>query len=173
MTFRLWAIAMIGICAVSAAQAQSLYNAPGQSNAGTVQPLNLRELMRQEQAAQARRQAQTPAQSAIPYAAMPGASRGASFLERRAALNQWRDQRNAQAWADQHRTRQYMVALADSPNPSTFGTGAAQIPQAPAPRAAAGQRPAAPAPAIQPMIYRGARDNEAIETPRRLFNIPD
>lgn len=168
MSIRLWGLALIGVCTASIAAAQTIYNAPGQSSGGA-QPLNLREMMRQEQAARAQQQMQQR-QSNIPYAAAPTVTQGMSFEQRRAALNSWRSERDAQAWRDSYRTRDHMVALADAPDATTFGVDPLQMRQAtPAgrPSATTPQQP------VRPMIYRGARDQETIQTPRRLFNTPD
>lgn len=165
MKIRFLAMMMIGLCGAGVAAAQTLYNAPGQSGATTVQPLNLRELMRQEQAARAQQQAQP--QSTVPYAAAPNIATGANFGQRLAALNQWRSQRDAQAQADQQRSQDYMVAMADAPNALTFGVEPSQQAQRPSAPTAVPQQPTGP------LIYRGARDDAPIQTPRRLFNTPD
>lgn len=166
MRFRLLGLVLIGVCGAAIADAQTIYNAPGQS--GTVQPLNLREMMRQEQAA--REQQQRQQQSNIPYVNAPSVTQGMSFEQRRAALNNWREQRDAQAWRDSYNTREYMVALADAPDVTSFGNDPLQarttVPSG-QPSATTPQQP------IRPMIYRGPRDQETIQTPRRLFNTPD
>lgn len=137
------------------AQAQTIYNAPGQSgSSATIAPLNLRELGRQ-QAAQQR-------QSAIPYSGS-AATGQQSFAQRQAALNQWREQRDAQAAQAEIDSRNYLVALADASNALAFGQPSGQ----PAPPVTGAPPPARSG---QAPVYRGARDNAPIQTPRRLFN---
>lgn len=166
MDFRLLGLVMICVCSASIALAQTIYNAPGQS--GTAQPLNLREMMRQEQAA--RQQQQMQRQSNIPYVTTPTVTQGMSFEQRRAALNGWRDERDAQAWRDSYRTRDHMVALADASDATTFGNERLQARTGTVPGQPSATTPQQPA---RPMIYRGARDQDTIQTPRRLFNTPD
>lgn len=164
-----WMVILVaGLCLASAfASAQTLYNAPGQSTEGAgAQPLNLRELMRREQAAQAERSRQT--QSNIPYAAMPGASAGASFAQRQAALNQWRNQRDTQAWEDQQNSLAYMASLKNLDTQFPFRMEDRLMRGEVLPQGTIGQ----PTQTIRPMIYRRP-DEDTIRTPRRLFNTPE
>lgn len=144
------------LAGTSGGQAQTLYNSPSQQGTATtsVKPLNLQQLYREEHAAQT-------VQQGTPYIA-PGAAAGSSdFAQRSAALNQWRNQRDAQAQMEQTASTQYMTALADSPDPAIFGVTPVAGPSS----------YTAPAPAA-PVVYR-KKEQAAVENPRRLFNTID
>ncbi len=140
-----------------AGHAQTLYNSPNQQSTGTtpVKPLNLQQVYRQDQAAQA-------LQQGAPYSAQSSGTGSSDFAQRAAALNQWRSQRDGQAQIEQAAGIQYMAALAESPDPKTFGV-------VPAAGPSSYTAPSAPAP---PAVY-SKKEQTGIKGPRRLFNTID
>lgn len=150
--------AAILVHASGSVYAQTLYNSPSQQKEGARSPLNLRELLR--------RPTQPEASVSVPYS-NPGAGiANLQFAQRQAALNQWRAQRDQQAWIDQDRTIAEAVAAADMiDNQGLAPLSPAQATPFSSPSAVLPAQPQVP------MIYRGASD-EGIRKPRPLFNTP-
>ena len=141
------------------AGAQTLYNAPGES--GT--PFDFGALFRRDD-----NRAESPSNQ---YAAPPASaepSMESLYQQRRVALDQWRQQRDAQAYTGQQRSLNELAAASEaiaagyySPSALPPLPGAQSAPVLSAP-------PAAPA-YVGPMRF-DKKDNEGIQTPRRLFN---
>ncbi len=157
-------LVIIGIfmaCGVTGAAAQSLYNSPNAEGGGT---FDFGGLFR-------RNEARTTAQPNT-YAVTPGNNPSADNLyqQRRVALNQWREQRDAQAYSQQQRSMKEMAAASEAVAMGYYSPAATPgIPGATSQPAQT--RPAAPvAPVyVGPMTF-DKKDNAGIQTPRRLFN---
>lgn len=144
----------IGLAA-PAVTAQTLYNAPGDTSGASRGPLNLRELLRRPEPKK-----ETGQPNKLLYANPDGRNASAAFETRLAALNQWRDQRDAQAQADHARALNEMIHYDSKLAAMGNVSGAPGIP------AATGGLPVQP---TGPMIYR-KKDTDKIQKPRTLFN---
>lgn len=136
--------------------AQTLYNSPGQDTSSRA-PLNLRDLLRGGSNREKDKEAVQQTPSSL-YTNPGGGMEAVQFEKKLAALNAWRDQRDAQAHIQQEATLQYLAALEEAPDKQAFGFTPAVRPS----DSALGRQPF-----VTP-VYRG-RNNDAA-APRRLFN---
>lgn len=136
--------------------AQTIYNAPAQSGDST--PLNWKQLFQRD------RQNSAVPTGKVPYAVSPGDQTGASdFARRQAALNQWRNQRDAVAQDQASQSLAYMAAQSETPFEKARGSSSQIGPIS------------TPLDVVQPtgpMIYRG-KDEDTVKKPQRIFNTID